>query len=112
MLRALGRQGPQYRSDLADPYNVPDQFAAPEVDVAYRLLIMALLRGREAVEPLIKKEIALGDTLYGEGAAKGRSRIVKCLNYLRERVGVPRDMTLPEARQLRGHLTWMVDLLK
>jgi glutathione S-transferase len=29
--------------------------------------------------------------------------------YLRDRVGVPRDMRFPAARQLRAHLNWVID---
>mmetsp|Transcript_4365 Transcript_4365/g.9773 ORF Transcript_4365/g.9773 Transcript_4365/m.9773 type:complete len:577 (-) Transcript_4365:24-1754(-) len=35
-----------------------------------------------------------------------------CLVYLRDRVGVPRDMNLPAAMQLRAHLNWCIDLMK
>lgn len=31
------------------------------------------------------------------------------LAYLRDRVGVPRDLPLPAARQLRAHLNWVMD---
>jgi hypothetical protein len=30
------------------------------------------------------------------------------LEYLRGRIGVPRDFTLPEAKELRAHLTWLI----
>ena len=33
------------------------------------------------------------------------------LLYLRERIGVPRDMTVHGARQLRAHINWFVDSL-
>ena len=32
--------------------------------------------------------------------------------YLRDRVGVPRDLPLPAARQLRAHLNWLIDELQ
>jgi len=31
--------------------------------------------------------------------------------YFRDRVGVPRDLRLPSARQLRGHLNWLIEIL-
>ena len=33
-----------------------------------------------------------------------------CLAYLRDRVGVPRDMGPAAARSLRAHLNWAIDL--
>lgn len=29
--------------------------------------------------------------------------------YVRDRVGVPRDLPLPAARQLRAHCNWFID---
>jgi hypothetical protein len=34
-----------------------------------------------------------------------------CLEYLRIRVGVPRDMTVHGARQFRAHINWFIDQL-
>ena len=31
--------------------------------------------------------------------------------YMRDRVGVPRDLPLPAARQFRAHLNWLIDSL-
>ena len=42
------------------------------------------------------------------------SQVVGVLNsicYLRERVGVPRDLPLASARYLRAYLNWGVDVL-
>ena len=54
-----------------------------------------------------------GDT---PGEARGESYdgapILASLEYLRARVGVPRDMDFPAARQFRAHLTWMMDALE
>jgi len=115
MARALGTPGPEHRSPLADPHNAVDEWVLPEVDAAYRYLVLALLRGKEVVAPLVAADKAAADTIYGgpiEEARAARGRIVACLNYLKFRVGVPRDMTLAEARQVRGTLTWLVEALK
>lgn len=115
MARALGTPGPEYRSPLADPHNAIDEWVLPEVDAAYRYLVLALLRGKEVVAPLVAADKAAADTAYGgpvEEARAARGRIVGCLNYLKYRVGVPRDMTLAEARLVRGTLTWLVEALK
>ena len=37
--------------------------------------------------------------------------MVLAADYLRDRVGVPRDMRYPAARQLRAHLNWLIDSL-
>ncbi len=115
MLRALGRPGPEYRSALADPYAEVDDWALPEVEAAYRYLVLTLLRGKAAVEGGLKADKATADRAYvgsAEEAAAARARIVACLEYLRARIGVPRDMTLPEARQVRGALSWLIDELR
>jgi glutathione S-transferase len=36
---------------------------------------------------------------------------VKSLAYFRDRIGVPRDMSYPAARQLRAHLNWVAEQL-
>lgn len=38
--------------------------------------------------------------------------VVASAAYLRDRVGVPRDLKLPAARQLRAHLNWLIGALQ
>lgn len=35
--------------------------------------------------------------------------VLSTVEYLRDHVGVPRDLKLPAARQLRAHMNWMLD---
>ena len=44
--------------------------------------------------------------------AGDRAAVRECLAYLRERVGVPRDMSYPAARCLRATLNWVSDALE
>lgn len=38
--------------------------------------------------------------------------VIPSLSYIRDRVGVPSDVSLPVARQLRAHFNWAINLLK
>jgi glutathione S-transferase len=40
-----------------------------------------------------------------------RTCLQLCLAYLRDRIGCPRDMSLPAARLFRSHINWAIDLL-
>lgn len=63
-------------------------------------MVHALLEGVEA-SPL---QVAEGEALPGGPVAASAM-------YLRDRVGVPRDLPYPAARQLRAHLNWLIDSL-
>ena len=67
------------------------------VDAWLRIVADAMLDG--SAEPLQPSE------------PKKDKEIAKCLRYLRERVGVPRDMSYPAAMQFRAHLNWAIDQL-
>lgn len=69
---------------------------------------MALLDGPEAAaEPLHAgmHKASNGESLPGAPVCVSAA-------YLRDRVGVPRDLPLPAARQLRAHLNWLIDELR
>ena len=41
-----------------------------------------------------------------------KTGIMSSLAYLRDRVGVPRDMPLAAARHFRAHLNWAIDIIE
>jgi glutathione S-transferase len=90
--RAVGEPGsPGVAAPLFDPNAKPELLAVPAVDAALRHVVHALLVGP------------------AESRAGGRSslparEVAMSLAYLRDRVGVPRDMSYAAARQLRAHL--------
>jgi hypothetical protein len=49
-----------------------------------------------------------------EGVAGGmpKEAVAKSLTYVRDRVGVPRDMTVHGARQFRSHINWFLEELQ
>lgn len=94
--RGVGQAGfPPVGAPLADPRAKPADAVVPAVDAALRHVVHALVAGPEA---------ARADAQASELPAE---EVAKCLAYLRDRVGVPRDMSFPAARQLRAHLNWM-----
>merc|ERR1711879_814927 len=104
--RGAGSPGqPQFQAPLADPYAKPAKELLPAVDVALRHVASALLTGVAQAGDAAKADfVAIGE----RGDAH---RLKKCLAYLRDRVGVPRDMSQAAALQLRATLNWAIDLL-
>lgn len=66
----------------------------------------ALLVGPEA-----KQQSASDGMAVGEAQSMNGDAVVPSAMYIRDRVGVPRDLPLPAARQLRAHLNWLIDML-
>lgn len=93
--RAVGSPGsPRVGAPLSDPNARPAEDVIPAVDVALRHVVHALMKGTDAAQAQGLSELPADE-------------VSLCLAYLRDRVGVPRDMSLPAARQLRAHLNWL-----
>lgn len=92
-----------FAAPLADPYADPDSIAMPRVDEALRIVCRAmLLDDDDQLLPLLEHELTLLDL---------KEDVVKSLAYLRDRIGVPRDMPLTAARQFRAYLNWAIDII-
>eukprot|EP00889_Picochlorum_renovo_P000556 jgi/Picre1/27586/NNA_000551.t1 len=91
---------------LADPTAIPNMEYEEQVDAALRHVAHVMLTGM--VEQGQHDGTGISTMPSGKGVVDARG-VPPSLAYLRDRVGVPRDMPLPAARQLRAHLNWMID---
>merc|ERR1712070_1195650 len=96
----------RFQAPLADPYAEPSTSLMADVDAALRHTAQALLQGVEGAEESLR-----GD-LSSSGSSGDRKATADCLRYLRDRVGVPRDMPFVAARQLRAHLNWAITIIE
>ena len=73
---------------------------------------------RHVAQALLNGPDAAAETLHAgmNSAANGNALpgapVCASAAYLRDRVGVPRDLPLPAARQLRAHLNWLIGELR
>tara|TARA_B100001142_G_scaffold329924_1_gene395145 strand:- start:2262 stop:3590 length:1329 start_codon:yes stop_codon:yes gene_type:complete len=94
--RGKGEKGAKkFGAPLADPYAVPNLNYESKVDELLRVTASLLLDG--TAEP------------SGGKTSQDGADVAKCLAYLRDRIGVPRDMSYPAAMQLRAHLNYVMD---
>jgi glutathione S-transferase len=95
-----------FQAELADPYAESDPKVQPYVDASLRLVCQSLVNGGD-LEQLSGLRTFL-QTQVPPAQVRG---VVESLSYLRDRVGVPRDLPLAAARHLRAHLNWAIDSL-
>ena len=97
---------------MADPYADPDKTALPYVDAALRVVCQGLLgkAGNNSDDHMTYLK-SLEENLCDAVPQNLTSDVKNSLAYLRDRVGVPRDLPLASGRQLRAHLNWAIDAL-
>lgn len=136
--RGAGDPGkPSFHAELADPYAEPNKAYFQAVDVCLRHVSHALLEGIDH-DSSAQKDLAgtAGNnelrenweaypdvhdpslTYYwnyetGEVTwTPPTQQLDTCLTYLRDRIGVPRDMSSAAAMHLRACLNWAIQLIQ
>merc|ERR1712151_448111 len=97
--------GRRDRAELADPGAPVVEALVPQADQVLLVVASLLLDG--AVPST--DHAALVSRCAAAGVEK--RHLALCCGYLRDRVGVPRDMSYPAARVLRGALNYAIDEL-
>ena len=97
---------PPYSAALSDPNATPNESVQGSVDAVIRILSKAMLHDTNTVEDELAQVVAI---IAKEGGSKHTENVISSLAYLRDRIGVPRDMRLPAARQLRAHLNYAIE---
>ena len=96
-----------FSAELADPYAAPDDALVAPTETVLQVLANVMLT-------TTANEIPDQDSAKAIQAAAGsqKSGVASSLAYLRDRIGVPRDLPLASARYLRAYLNWAIDMLE
>eukprot|EP00804_Cyclotella_cryptica_P026044 CCRYP_019297-RB/>CCRYP_019297-RB protein AED:0.07 eAED:0.07 QI:91/1/1/1/0.5/0.4/5/1872/559 len=99
-----------FGAELADPYANPDEDLVPYVDTALKLVCRALLTegGPDSHAAALND---MKESLQAQLPKNKARDVSSALAYLRDRVGVPRDLPLAAARQLRAHLNEAIGVM-
>lgn len=107
--RGAGKKGmPPYGAPLADPNATSNDAVSVSVDTILRVISSAMLEGTDNFDDTMAE---VARAIVKEGGKSFAQDVINSLAYLRDRIGVPRDMRLPAARQLRAHLNWAIGKL-
>lgn len=98
-----------FGAELADPYAAPDEDLIPHVEKALRLVCSAMLAEGPGAHESALKDMKAGLNCFDGDKAQN---VASALCYLRDRIGVPRDMPLAAARHFRAHLNEAIEVLR
>jgi glutathione S-transferase len=96
-----------FGAELADPYAKPDDSLVEPVGVCLRVVVEAMLSAKANELP----EASFGNALVASAGSDARG-VAASLVYLRDRIGVPRDLPLASARYARAYLNWAIEVLE
>ena len=105
-LRGMGDKKGGYRAPLADPKATSDERFRDSVDSAFRLIVQNLLAEAATVPDSFNPS---STTPTHKPSLSLPSEVKECLEYVRDRVSVPRDMTSHAARLFRAHLNFLIE---
>ncbi|KAG1673093.1 hypothetical protein FOA52_013163 [Chlamydomonas sp. UWO 241] len=107
-LRGAGKPGSRpVSAPLADPTAAPALQHVDAMDAGLRSVVHALLVGADA-----QRVSAHAMQVSASASGHPADPVISSAEYMRDRVGVPRDMRFPAARQLRAHLNHLIDQLQ
>lgn len=108
--RGAGTPGfPAAAAPLADPRSVANEEATPAVDVLLRHVVHSLIVDESNSATAIENFVA--SLWSSDNGQESIESLVDCLDYLRMRIGVPRDMSYPAAREMKINLLNLAKLL-
>ena len=97
-----------FGAELADPYAKSDDSIIPFVDATLLIVANAMVEGPTNTIP---DEVHAQSLLDATKAYSNNEGVANSIAYLRDRIGVPRDLPLASARYLRAYLNWAIDVL-
>jgi glutathione S-transferase len=92
-----------FGAQLADPYAESDKDVQPYTDAALRAVCKSLI-----ADDYDKALDDMKADLEAAVPSDQAGNVASSLAYLRDRVGVPRDLPLASARHLRAHINYAI----
>mmetsp|Transcript_57337 Transcript_57337/g.64101 ORF Transcript_57337/g.64101 Transcript_57337/m.64101 type:complete len:677 (-) Transcript_57337:98-2128(-) len=115
-----------FGAELADPYAKSDATFIDTVDEVLRIVATSMIiennnenenenesnTEQHHPEPNSIPGSEYASLVQNSVTTNKKEGVIASLEYLRDRIGVPRDLPLASARYLRAYLNWAIDVLK